>query len=168
MYLQLTTQELMENGLIGVNAVHLVMMKATLIVTSQKLNPNVDALENAQVDNISLVTILEIALKWLIVMIANTADSMADQLSMIAETTNAIFKRGHPYFVRLFIFCPFCHFFNFCPFDPFVHFLSSLSICSIFFNIVQKYMIKFGISKKKSAFKKNKQVYDQNDLLSLG
>ena len=84
------------------------------------------------------MTILEIALKWLIVMIANTADSMADQLSMIAETTNAIFKRGHPYFVRLFIFCPFCHFFNFCPFDPFFHFLSSLSICSIFFNIVQK------------------------------
>ena len=40
----------MENGVIGANAVHLVMMKETPKITYPKLNPNVFAPENAKVD----------------------------------------------------------------------------------------------------------------------
>ena len=57
----------MENGVIGANAVHLVMMKETPKITYPKLNPNVFAPENAKVDQMWHVSVLEVLLKWIIV-----------------------------------------------------------------------------------------------------
>ena len=52
----------MENGLLGVLAVHLVMMKET------PKNPNVVAPENAKVDQMWHVTILEVPLNgWIVI-----------------------------------------------------------------------------------------------------
>ena len=53
----------MENGLLGVRAVHLVMMKET------PKNPNVVAPENAKVDQMWHVTILEVLKMWTSVMV---------------------------------------------------------------------------------------------------
>ena len=68
----------MENGLIGANAVLLVMMKETPNITYPKLNPNVVAPENAMVDQMWRmwhVTILEVPLKWSIVLIYQAAEA---------------------------------------------------------------------------------------------